>query len=68
MADRHSGYQVGGTSPFGTKKKMPTYIEESILNLEKIYINGGKRGYLIGMLPVDLVKVLKPTSVNVAID
>ncbi|MEK2646259.1 Cys-tRNA(Pro) deacylase [Bdellovibrio sp. BCCA] len=67
VADRHSGYQVGGTSPFGTKKKMPVYMEKTILDLERIYINGGKRGYLISLDPHDVVKVLKPQLVQVGI-
>lgn len=66
VADNHSGYQVGGTSPFGTRKVMPIYAEESIVTLDKIYINGGKRGLLLEMVPADLVAVLKPTLVNVA--
>ncbi len=68
VADRHSGYQVGGTSPFGTRKQMPVYMEQSILNLEKIYINGGKRGYLVGLHPSEIVRVLNPTLVHVAIE
>ncbi|QLY24066.1 Cys-tRNA(Pro) deacylase [Bdellovibrio sp. KM01] len=67
VADRHSGYQVGGTSPFGTKKKMPIYMEETILALPKIYINGGKRGFLVGMDPKQAQKILSPTLVNVGI-
>ncbi len=67
MAQKHSGYMVGGTSPFGTRHPMPVYMEASIEALELIYINGGKRGYLVGIRPVDLVRVLKPTAVNVAI-
>jgi Cys-tRNA(Pro) deacylase len=67
VADRHSGYQVGGTSPFGTKKKMPIYMEETILQLPKIYINGGKRGFLVGMDPKHAQKILNPTLVNVGI-
>ena len=66
-ADRHSGYQVGGTSPFGTRKEMPVYMEETILALPRIYINGGKRGYLVGMDPKELVRVLKPQPVRVGI-
>ena len=66
-ANRHSGYLVGGTSPFGTRKTMPVYLEESILALERIYLNGGKRGYLVGVAPPDVVRVLKPTLANVAI-
>jgi Cys-tRNA(Pro) deacylase len=66
-ANRHSGYVVGGTSPFGTRKKMPVYMEETILGLPKIYINGGKRGYLVGIAPEDVVRVLDPKMVNVGI-
>jgi len=66
-ANKHSGYMVGGTSPFGVRKAMPVYMEESIAGLEKIYINGGKRGYLVGMAPADLVRVLKPVAVKVGI-
>ncbi len=66
VADRHSGYQVGGTSPFGTRKEMPVYCEESIFDLERIYINGGKRGYLIALSPADLKRVLKPIPVSAA--
>ncbi|MGR2660008.1 Cys-tRNA(Pro) deacylase [Chromobacterium haemolyticum] len=65
-ADKHSGYQVGGTSPFGTRHAMPVYMEASILELERIYINGGKRGFLIGVDPKDAERVLKPTLVNAA--
>jgi Cys-tRNA(Pro) deacylase len=67
IATKHTGYQVGGTSPFGTRKRLPVYMEESILKLPRIYINGGKRGYLVGLDPKDIVGVLKPTMVNVAI-
>ncbi len=66
-AQRHSGYQVGGTSPFGTRKAMPVYMEESILELPAVYINGGKRGFLVGLAPAELVRVLKPVLVEVAI-
>jgi Cys-tRNA(Pro) deacylase len=66
-ANRHSGYVVGGTSPFGTRKKMPVYMEETILALPKIYINGGKRGYLVGIAPQDAVRILAPTMVKVGI-
>lgn len=68
VADRHSGYQVGGTSPFGTRRAMPVYVERSILDLPRIYINGGRRGYLVGIAPADLVRVLQPTVVDVAVD
>jgi Cys-tRNA(Pro) deacylase len=67
VAERHSGYLVGGTSPFGTRRRMPVYVERSILDLPKIYINGGHRGYLVGIAPADLVRVLSPTLVDVAI-
>lgn len=67
VADKHSGYQVGGTSPFGTRKTMPVYLEETILELPKIYINGGKRGFLVGLEPRELVRLLKPTMVKVGI-
>lgn len=66
-AQRHSGYLVGGTSPFGTKKQMPVYLEESILSLPLLYINGGSRGFLVSMEPCELVRVLKPVLVKVAI-
>jgi Cys-tRNA(Pro) deacylase len=66
-AERHSGYMVGGTSPFGLRKPLPVYVEATILELPKIYINGGKRGFLVGLAPQDLVRVLKPTPVKVAI-
>jgi Cys-tRNA(Pro) deacylase len=66
-ANRHSGYLVGGTSPFGTKKPLPVYMEESITGLPKIYLNGGKRGFLVGLAPADVVRVLRPVLVSVAI-
>ncbi|HJV34168.1 Cys-tRNA(Pro) deacylase [Geomonas sp.] len=66
-ANRHSGYLVGGTSPFGTRKQMPVYLEETILELPLIYINGGSRGFLVSMPPSELVRVLKPTPVKVGI-
>jgi len=64
VADRHSGYQVGGTSPFGTKRAMPVYMQRTIADLPYLYVNGGRRGYLLGMKPADLVRVLKPTLVE----
>ncbi|OOZ37099.1 Cys-tRNA(Pro) deacylase [Solemya velesiana gill symbiont] len=67
-ADRYCGYQVGGTSPFGTRKKMPVYCEAGILELEKIYINGGKRGYIISMQSQDMARLLNPTPVSAAQD
>jgi Cys-tRNA(Pro) deacylase len=66
-ANRHSGYVVGGTSPFGTRKKMPVYMEETILALPKIYINGGRRGYLVGIAPQEVVRMLAPKLVKVGI-
>jgi Cys-tRNA(Pro) deacylase len=66
-AQRHTGYQVGGTSPFGVRKAMPVYMEETILDLPRIYINGGKRGYLVGIDPKDVAAILHPTLVRVAI-
>jgi Cys-tRNA(Pro) deacylase len=67
-AERHSGYQVGGCSPFGLRKPMPVFMEKSILDIEKIYINGGRRGYLLGLAPQTVQAVVKPTLVDVAID
>ncbi|QGZ39595.1 Cys-tRNA(Pro) deacylase [Pseudoduganella flava] len=67
VAQRHSGYMIGGTSPFGTKKAMPVYVEESILALETIYINGGRRGFLVGIKPQTLVDVLKAKPVHCAL-
>lgn len=66
VAQKHSGYQVGGTSPFGTRKKMPVYMERTIADLERIYINGGRRGFLIALAPADLVRALSPTLVDAA--
>ena len=66
VAQRHTGYQVGGTSPFGTRKPMPIFIERSILELPMIYINGGRRGFLVRMPSEDLKRVLQPTVVDVA--
>ncbi len=65
-ANRHSGYLVGGTSPFGTRKKMPVYMERTVLDLPLIYINGGRRGFLVGIHPHDLLRVLQPRLVQVA--
>ena len=66
-AQKHSGYLVGGTSPFGTRRPMPVYLEETILDLPAIYLNGGKRGYLVGMDPRGAARLLKATTVRVAI-
>jgi len=64
-ADRHSGYQVGGTSPFGTRRAMPVYCEATIAELPRIYINGGKRGYIISLNTQDALAVLRPNLVRV---
>lgn len=66
-AQRHSGYLVGGTSPFGTKRTMPVCMEETILGVEKVYINGGRRGYLVGLDPRELLRLLNPVLVRVGI-
>ena len=65
-AQRHTGYQVGGTSPFGTRKALPIFVERSILELPAIYINGGRRGFLVRISTDDLQRVLKPTPVDAA--
>ncbi len=68
VANRHSGYLVGGTSPFGTRRSMPVYIEESILALPKILINGGRRGYLVGLDPAVCVQLLQAKAVQCALE
>lgn len=67
VAQRHSGYQVGGTSPFGTRKTLPVYVEQEILDLPAIYINGGRRGFLICIDPKALLNVLQATPVACAL-
>ena len=67
VANRHSGYLIGGTSPFGTRKEMPVYAEKTIFALEKIYINGGRRGFLVGIVPGELMRTLKVTQVECAL-
>jgi Cys-tRNA(Pro) deacylase len=67
-ANRHSGYQVGGTSPFGTRKAMPIYMQKTIADLPLIYINGGKKGFLVQISPADLIRVLNPVLVEIATD
>ena len=67
VAQRHSGYLIGGTSPFGTRKAMPVYVEASVFALPRICINGGRRGFLIGIAPQVLVDLLKATPVNCAL-
>lgn len=66
VADRHSGYQVGGTSPFGLRRAMPIYMQTTILELPRIFINGGARGFLVAIDPRDVERVLKPALVDVA--
>ena len=67
VADRHSGYQVGGTSPFGTKKVMPVYVEATILGIDRIWINGGSQGFLVSLAPQALKDLLGATAVTVGI-
>jgi Cys-tRNA(Pro) deacylase len=67
VANRHSGFLVGGTSPFGTRKVMPVYIEETILALDTIYINGGRRGFLVSLDPRIIPTVLPATAVHCAL-
>ena len=66
VANKYSGYLVGGTSPFGTKTRMPVYVERSVLELNRIYINGGRRGYLVGIDPKELPRLLAVEAVEVA--
>lgn len=68
VANRHSGYLVGGTSPFGTRREMPVYIQQSILDLPKIWINGGRRGYLVGLDPQVCVGLLGAKPVDCALE
>ena len=67
VANRHSGYLIGGTSPFGTRKVMPVYAEKTIFDLPKMYINGGRRGYLVGIAPSKLERVLQVTRIGAAL-
>jgi len=68
VAERHTGYQVGGTSPFGTRKALPIFVERSILDLDRIYLNGGRRGFLVCLDPRDAAKALEATAVDVAVE
>lgn len=68
VAERHTGYAVGGTSPFGTRKMLPVFVERSIIDLETIYINGGRRGLLVALAPAELTRVLGAIPVDVAIE
>ncbi|MBY4895476.1 Cys-tRNA(Pro) deacylase [Cupriavidus sp. AU9028] len=67
VAQRHSGFMIGGTSPFGTRKRMPVYVEETVLALPRIYINGGRRGFLVSVDPAVLVALLQATPVSCAL-
>ena len=66
-AEKHTGYKVGGISPFGTRKSLPVYVESSIMELDRIFINGGKRGFMIEIDPCDLEKIFPVKKVNVAV-
>ena len=68
VAQRHSGYQIGGTSPFGTRKALPVFMERSITALPAIYINGGRRGFLLKVATVDLIRVLAPVLVDASLE
>lgn len=68
VAERHTGYQVGGTSPFAIRKALPIFVERSILALEEIYINGGRRGFLVSIAPSVLVDKLRATAVDCALE
>ena len=68
VADRHSGYQVGGTSPFGLRRAMPVYMQQTMLEMPLIYLNGGARGFLVALAPRDAERVLRPTLVDVAVE
>jgi len=65
-AQRHTGYAVGGTSPFGTRKPLPVYVERSVLDLDRIYINGGRRGLLMSIAPGELIRVLNAVAIEAA--
>lgn len=67
VAERHTGYQVGGTSPFGTRRSMPVFVESSVLSLPRLLINGGRRGYLIGLAPAVLSELLPVVAVDCAL-
>ena len=67
VAQKHTGYLVGGTSPFGTRKAMPVFLERTIADLDRVYINGGRRGFLVSLTPSDLILALQPTLVDAAL-
>jgi len=66
-AQRHTGYLVGGTSPFGTRRALPVFVQRSVFDLQRVYINGGKRGFLVGIDPKELRRLLQPTLVDIAL-
>ena len=66
VADRHTGYKVGGVSPFGTRREMPVFCEAGIAELPRVFVNGGKRGYIISLSTADMLRVLEPTLISVA--
>jgi Cys-tRNA(Pro) deacylase len=67
VAQKHTGYLVGGTSPFGTRKPMPVFMQRTIADLERVYLNGGRRGFLVALAPADVMRVLSPTLVDAAL-
>jgi Cys-tRNA(Pro) deacylase len=68
VAQKHTGYLVGGTSPFGTRKTLPIFMERSVADLDRIFVNGGARGFLVSLAPSELIRVLSPQFVDVAIE
>jgi len=68
VAQRHTGYMVGGTSPFGTRKPLPVYVERTILDLPRVYLNGGRRGLLVGIPPAEITRTLHASPVDVALE
>jgi prolyl-tRNA editing enzyme YbaK/EbsC (Cys-tRNA(Pro) deacylase) len=68
VAQKHTGYLVGGTAPFGTRKRLPVFVERSIADLDRIYVNGGRRGFLVSLSPADLIRALSPALVDAALD
>jgi len=68
VAERHTGYMVGGTSPFGTHKSLPVFIERTILEIDRVYVNGDRRGFLVSLAPSEIVRVLDAVAVDVAIE
>jgi len=66
-AERHTGYMVGGTSPFGTRKRLPVFVERTVMTLDRVFINGGRRGFLVSLAPAEIARVLDVTLVDVAI-